>query len=136
MPVRRPLLTALLALTPLLLPGQPQQKMNQTAGDAFAAEDKALNEVYQKLRSTFSKNPVFLKNLKAAQRLWLGFRDAQLAMKFPDRPAGFYGSGLAMCKANYLAELTHARTSQLQEWLNPQIEGDVCAGTLAEGDAN
>lgn len=128
-------LICLSASAPALL-AQSQLEMNQAAGNEFAAADKKLNSVYQQILRKYAKNPLFLKYLKTAQRLWVQFRDAQLAMKFPDREPGFYGSVLPMCKSNYLAELTVDRTKQLEEWLKPRTEGDVCSGSLGEFDAD
>ena len=77
----------------------------------------------------------FIKNLKVAQRLWVQFRDAQLAMKFPERGNGYYGSMLPMCKTLYLQELTERRVKELEVWLVKGEEGDVCSGTIGEYEA-
>jgi uncharacterized protein YecT (DUF1311 family) len=106
--------------------------MNQAAGNQYAAADQKLNTVYRQVQQAYGKNPVFLKNLQAAQRIWLKYRDAEVALRFPDRPAGYYGSLLPVCKGNYLTELTEARTRHLAEWLKPAVEGDGCSGTLGE----
>lgn len=116
---------------PFLL-AQSQFEMNQDAGRERKSADDKLNHVFKQIQQKYAKNPVFLKNLKSAQRIWLQFRDAQLAMKFPDRSPGYYGSVLPMCQANYLRDLTIARTKELEEWLKPNVEGDCCAGTLGE----
>jgi uncharacterized protein YecT (DUF1311 family) len=111
---------------------QTQAAMNNDAGKAYKEADKKLNEVYQKILKQYSANALFIKKMKAAQKIWLQFRDAQLEMKYPEREAGYYGSMLPLCKANYLEELTKARTKQLEEWLNNPEEGDACAGTVGE----
>ena len=111
---------------------QSQLEMNQNASSAYKASDKKLNEVYQKILKLYSKNDLFIKNLKTAQRIWLQYRDAQIEMKYPKRGEGYYGSILPMCKANYLEELTNIRVKQLEEWLNKPAEGDACGGTVGE----
>jgi uncharacterized protein YecT (DUF1311 family) len=88
--------------------------------------------VYQKILVRYAKNPLFIRNLKESQRLWVRFRDAQLAMKYPERGAGYYGSVLPMCKSNYLNELTEQRVRELEAWLAQPGEGDVCNGTIGE----
>jgi uncharacterized protein YecT (DUF1311 family) len=112
--------------------GQTQAEMNQEADDKYSQETNKLNSVYHELLKKYSKDTKFIINLKIAQRKWIDFRDAQLAMKFPKRSIGFYGSVLPMCKSYYLAELAQARTKQLDEWLVPYVEGDVCAGTIGK----
>jgi uncharacterized protein YecT (DUF1311 family) len=109
---------------------QTQNEMNgQTAGE-FQAADRQLNSVYQKILTDYADDKVFLASLKEAQRCWIAFRDAQLKMKYPDREPGHYGSIQPVCAANYLAELTRARTAALEVWLAGVEEGDVCAGTV------
>jgi uncharacterized protein YecT (DUF1311 family) len=91
-----------------------------------------LNEVYQKIFKLYSENELFIKNLKIAQKLWIQFRDAQLAAMYPERDGGYYGSVLPMCEAIYLKKLTEARIKELEQWLDDREEGDVCNGTIGE----
>lgn len=56
------------------------------------------------------------------------FRDAELKVKYPDRPAGYYGSIQPLCQYACLTELTAARTATLKQWLAGTEEGDMCAG--------
>ena len=114
---------------------QTQSDMNQESGVSYKQVDARLNKVYQDILKLYSKNPLFIKNLKVAQRLWLQFRDAQLAMKFPERGNGYYGSVLPMCKTLYLQELTERRVKELEVWLVKGEEGDVCSGTIGEYEA-
>ena len=71
---------------------QTQAEMNKTAGDNYAKADKQLNNIYKKIISDYKNDAVFIKNFKVAQRLWLQFRDAELKARYPERPAGYYGS--------------------------------------------
>lgn len=111
---------------------QTQSELNDEASGAYKQADQKLNEVYQKILKLYSKNALFIKNMKAAQKLWIQFRDAQLAMLYPERSQGYYGSDLPLCQENYLAQLTNARVKELEEWLKPPSEGDVCSGTIGE----
>lgn len=111
---------------------QSQMEMNQNASNANNDADKKLNAVYQKILKLYSKNDLFVKNFKTAQKFWLQYREAQIEMKYPKRSKGYYGSVLPMCQANYLEELTNIRVKQLEVWLNKPIEGDVCLGTVGE----
>ena len=104
--------------------------MNATAFQEYKKADKELNTVYIKILSDYKGDMAFIKNLKASQRLWLQFRDAELKAKYPDRPAGYYGSVLPSCKAGYLAQLTNERIKTLQVWIDGIPEGDVCAGSV------
>jgi uncharacterized protein YecT (DUF1311 family) len=106
--------------------------MNQDAGKIYKEADKKLNDTYQKIIRLYSKNILFIKNFKTAQKIWVQFRDAQLAMKYPERSQGYYGSIHPMCQAYYLAELTNKRVKELEEWLGQHADGDDCAGTVGE----
>jgi DNA phosphorothioation-dependent restriction protein DptG len=111
---------------------QKQSDMSEESGVSYNNVDARLNNVYQQILKLYGKNPLFIKNLKVAQRLWVQFRDAQLAMKFPERGNGYYGSVLPMCQAIYLKELTERRVAELEVWLVKREEGDVCNGTIGE----
>ncbi|WP_295446594.1 lysozyme inhibitor LprI family protein [uncultured Thiodictyon sp.] len=131
--MRALLLCAVLLLAPTAtLVAQTQFEMNQGSSEEYQSADRKLTTAYQRILRKYAKNPVFLKNLKSAQRRWIQWRDAELAMKFPERETGFYGSMLPMCQAGYLTELTVTRTKQLEAWLKPSAEGDGCAGSLGD----
>ena len=109
---------------------QTQFEMNQEAGDAFAKADKELNMIYKKILFEYKSDTAFIKNLKASQRIWITFRNAELKMKFPDRERGWYGSMHPMCVSGYLENLTRARIKTLTEWLQGSEEGEGCGGSI------
>lgn len=107
---------------------QSQGQMNADAYAAYKKADKQLNTVYQLILRQYSRKTVFLKNLKAAQRLWVQLRDADVAAKFPQ--GGSYGSVEPMCRAACLETYTLNRTKFLKVWLDGIPEGDVCSGSV------
>ena len=109
---------------------QTQLKMNQESGDSFAKADKELNVIYKKILLEYKSDTAFIKNLKASQRIWITFRDAELKMKFPDREPGWYGSIQPMCESGYLEKLTRARIKTLTEWLQGVAESEGCGGSI------
>lgn len=102
----------------------------QNDNDANAKAEKQINVVYQKILKEYSQDKEFIKNLKAAQRLWIQFRDAEIVAKYPNRPIGYYGSAHAMCVSNLRAQLTNDRIKTLSVWLVGIQEGDVCSGSV------
>ena len=122
--------TILLSLFFFCSYAQTQTDMDQTESNELTKADKKLNAVYQKIISDYRKDAVFIKNLKASQRLWIQFRDVELKMKYPDRPAGYYGSVQPICQSVYLAQLTNDRIKDLQVWIDGIPEGDACAGSV------
>jgi uncharacterized protein YecT (DUF1311 family) len=109
---------------------QTQFEMNKESGDSFAKADKELNVIYKKILLEYKSDTAFIKNLKASQRIWITFRDAELKMKFPDREPGWYGSIQPMCESGYLEKLTRARIKTLTEWLQGVAEGEGCGGSI------
>jgi len=107
---------------------QSQATMNQDAGAAYQKADKELNDVYQRILKEYREDTVFIDKLKDAQRLWVQFRDAEVAMKYPDTKN--YRSAVPMCWNLYLTELTKERTKKLNVWITGIEEGDVCAGSV------
>jgi uncharacterized protein YecT (DUF1311 family) len=111
---------------------QTQREMNDDAMTTYKKTDKKLNEVYQEIMTKYKAKTNFIKCLKNAQGLWVQFRDAQLAMKYPEQEPGHYGSVLPMCQESYLTELTETRIKELQAWLAEHKEGDVCNGSVGD----
>jgi uncharacterized protein YecT (DUF1311 family) len=106
---------------------QTQLELNKKAQDDFSKADNELNIVFKKISTEYKDDTLFIKNLKAAQKIWIQFRDAEMKMKFPD--ANEYGSVLPMCWSMYKEQLTRDRIKTLNEWLNGVPEGDVCSGS-------
>ena len=109
---------------------QTQAEMNKEAYTLFNNADDELNEVYQKILAEYKTDTLFIENLKASQRIWIKFRDAELKMKFPEYSDRIYGSIHPTCRAFYLLELTKTRIETLKEWI-VGIDGlDACNGSV------
>jgi uncharacterized protein YecT (DUF1311 family) len=109
---------------------QSQSEMNMEARADYQKVDKGLNSTYKKILQEYKSDTAFIKNLKAAQNIWIKFRDAELKMKYPDRAPGYYGSIQPVCFYNYLEELTKKRDQDLRIWLTGIEEGDACSGSV------
>jgi uncharacterized protein YecT (DUF1311 family) len=108
---------------------QTQLEMNEAEHKNFLKADKELNQVYQQILKVYKSDTAFIKNLKASQRLWVQFRDAELSMMYPDRNPGYYGSIHPMCWSIYKTELTNERIEKLRKWLNSEKEEESCSIT-------
>lgn len=111
---------------------QTQAEMNRDAYALYQKADQELNSVYKQILAKYKADTAFIANLKASQRIWVTFRDAELNMKYPERPPGYYGSIHALCRAMYLEELTQVRAEKLREWLAESEEIDGCGGSVQE----
>ncbi|MCY7353942.1 MAG: DUF1311 domain-containing protein [Lysobacter sp.] len=110
---------------------QTQEDMNACAGSELVAADRELNTVYQQVMRMHAKDKNFIQKLRAAQRAWLVFRDAELAARYPDPNAmAAYGSVHVVCTAGLKSQLTRTRITQLRMWLDGIAEGDICTGSL------
>ncbi len=111
-----------------------QVEMNSCAGKEYAAADAELNRVYGGILEKYKEDPKFIAKLRASQRAWLKYRDAEFEAKFPHgderKSTHYYGSVFPMCAAQYRAQLTRERIVKLREWLDGTEEGDVCAGSV------
>ncbi|HUA78945.1 MAG TPA: lysozyme inhibitor LprI family protein [Dyella sp.] len=107
---------------------QSQADMASCAVQSLNAADKELNQVYQQVLKKHAANKAFVAKLKAAQKAWLAFRDAELAARFPEGKSQ-YASAYPMCADGEVETLTRQRTEQLRQWLRGAQEGDVCAGS-------
>lgn len=104
--------------------------MNIMQYESYKKTDKKLNEVYQAILKAYKSDTEFLKNLRASQRIWITFRDAEVKVKFPDRAEGYYGTIHPLCVSLYREELTLDRISTLSQWLKGTEEGDGCSGSI------
>lgn len=110
-----------------------QLELNFCAATEFERADKELNAVYKEILSRYQNSPTFLKNLKAAQRAWLAFRDAEMKMLYPLSVEN-YGSSFPMCHAAAETAITMERVKTLRKWLGPFTEGDICEGSIGNFD--
>ncbi|HEV7252330.1 MAG TPA: lysozyme inhibitor LprI family protein [Mesorhizobium sp.] len=107
-----------------------QMDMNICAGEDFSKADEALNAVYRKVMAAMRDTDAELKEmspdlvgaadaLKKAQRAWIDYRDGHCEL------AGFEargGSMEPMLISGCMAELTQARTKELQALLGDDSE--------------
>ncbi|WP_304898417.1 lysozyme inhibitor LprI family protein [Methylicorpusculum sp.] len=109
---------------------QTQLDINHCGSLDFQSADKELNAVYKAVLEQHKTNIKFLEKLKAAQRAWLKWRDAEMEAVYPEKDApSYYGSSFPACRNTQLSNLTQERTKQLQKWLDGVEEGDVCSGS-------
>jgi uncharacterized protein YecT (DUF1311 family) len=115
--------------------GQTQSEMNQEAFSHYKEKDAELNLVYSKILKEYGNQKDFIIHLKKAQNIWIQFRDAEMAMRFPKEDKLLhYGSVYPMCRSYILAEMTEQRTNKLKIWLDGIEEGEVCLGTIKMKD--
>ena len=108
-----------------------QLDVNACAGEQFAAADAELNRVYKAILEKYKGDALFIEKLRAVQRAWLAYRDAEIEAKYPHaKDPHVYGSSLGMCDPLYRAQLTQERIKKLREWLDGSEEGDVCSGSV------
>jgi uncharacterized protein YecT (DUF1311 family) len=104
-------------LFPMNLRAQSQHEMNQQAYDAFEKADKELNQIYAKVQAKLDKEGK--EKLKAAQRAWVAFRDAQAEL---DADIMRGGSAAPMLSAGSKTQSTRKRVEELKEFLK-QLDG-------------
>lgn len=115
------------------LSAQTQYDLNSAAAESYHKADQELNTVYKQIIREYAGDSVFVSALKASQRVWVNFRDAELKMKFPPREEGFYGSMHSMCVSSYLEQLTTERVLTLRQWLDGvDDEGDCTSSVRAK----
>ena len=91
--------------------------MNEAEHKKTIKADQELNQVYHAVLNEYKSDTAFIKSLKASQKVWVQFRDAEMKIMYPDREPGYYGSIHPMCWSMYKTELTKERTKKLRRWL-------------------
>ncbi|GGY77866.1 lysozyme inhibitor LprI family protein [Pseudoduganella plicata] len=101
-------------------PSGGQQELNACAADDFRKADKELNATWQALLRKEADDKVFIAKLRAAQKAWLAFRDAELEAHFAcdsDNPRMCWGSMEGMSFMMRKKDLTQQRTKMLKDML-------------------
>ncbi len=116
------LMVALLVLSATAARAQTQTEMNVGADRGLRAADAGLNLVYRALVA--KARPAGKAKLRAAQRSWLAYRDAQCAFE----TIGTAGGSIhPMVLSGCLEKLTRDQTARLNAQLHCQ-EGDLSCG--------
>ena len=97
-----------------------QAELNQCSLDEYTAADKKLNQTWKKLTLKFKNDKTAITKLKAAQKAWIVFRDAEIEATFAcdagDQTC--WGSMEPMLRNGELTALTLARTQRLQKYID------------------
>jgi len=101
-----------------------QRDLNECSGAEFRKADAELNRVYTALMEKLKNDAVATENLKASERAWINFRDAQMKALHPHPDEE--GSVHSMCWSLEMTELTVQRKEMLKRMLDPE-DGDVCS---------
>lgn len=110
---------------------QTQAAMNREACDRYASADTEMNTIYRRVLREYRTDARFVRNMRAAQRAWLAYRNAHLAALYPAADTQReYGSVYPVCRCTALMEATRRRTEELRRWTTGAAEGDVCAGSI------
>lgn len=102
-------------------PDGNQAEMNQCAADDYAAADKKLNTTWKKLMAQFKDDKTATAKLKAAQKAWIAFRDAEIAAQFACDEGDVrvcWGSMYPMLVNGELQAMTETRTERLQKYID------------------
>jgi uncharacterized protein YecT (DUF1311 family) len=126
----RTLLIALAVLHSALSFAQTQAEMTLDARKKLEKAEGELNLLTDQIMQEYRDDTVFVRNFRASQKLWLQFRKTELLMKYPQRDPSYYGSSFSMCVNLYLEELTRERIRKLTSWIEPDQDGDMCAGSV------
>jgi uncharacterized protein YecT (DUF1311 family) len=102
-------------------PDESQAGLNQCAADAYKKADAALNAAYKQVMARLKDSEDAAKSLVAAQRAWIGYRDAECDFMSSGVEGG---SARPMIAAQCLEQLTTQRADELKALLNCE-EGDL-----------
>lgn len=109
-------------------PDESQAGLNQCAGDAYKKADAALNAAYKQVMARLKDSEDAAKSLVAAQRAWIGYRDAECDFMSSGVEGG---SARPMIVAQCLEQETTRRTDDLKALLNCE-EGDLSCPVPAQ----
>lgn len=111
-----------------------QYDLNQCAGKAAEAVDRELNATYQAVLRKWQHYPAVVAKLRASQRAWLAYRDADVESRFAYETldASHRGTILPFAELVYRAGLEQERTERLCVYLRGLAEGEVERASCTE----
>lgn len=113
---------------------QTQYDINTCSQDAARNTRNELQALFQAVLAKYRDDPHQQARLRAAQRAWTRYRDAEFAAVYPHAGEANYATAYAAtCTARLNLALMRARIARLRLWLRGGIEGDLCAGALRAG---
>jgi uncharacterized protein YecT (DUF1311 family) len=107
-----------------------EQEDAANAYSAYKKSEEELEQIYNQILVENKDDTVFVNRTKAAQRIWLLFRDAEMAMKFPDPHFIGNRSVRSLCLFHNLKGLTDERIRTLRQWTEGTEDEDVCSGSI------
>lgn len=106
-----------------------QLDINECAAAEATAADAELNAVYRQVMQQLQGQQVAIDKLRAAQRLWIPLRDADIEARYPvgkdENPRVLYGSVYPMLYSSNKAALTRQRTQWLRATFLDRAEGEL-----------
>jgi len=98
-----------------------QMTLNECANNDYKKSDAELNKLYKEIRNRLNQQPDTAKQLVAAQRAWIVFRDAECDFAtFNSKDGSAYAMLVNMCRDG----LTQARIKDFKAYLACE-EGDL-----------
>lgn len=95
-----------------------QLQMNMLSQQGYIKADKELNKIYKQIMKKYAKDKLFIKKLKASQRLWIKLKDANLEAVFPEQNKRLnYGSIYPLSRDSALEIYTLERIRFLKQFL-------------------
>jgi len=112
-------------------PEGTQAHMNEVSCDHLSAAQKRMQSRLAAIRKRYASDTAFLVKFEAAQRAWQRYADAELDAYYPSANThpGEYGSVFTACFCEENAGLILARVKELEVWLAPEEDGNVCKGS-------
>jgi uncharacterized protein YecT (DUF1311 family) len=95
----------------------PKKNEQEYPLETYRLADRKLNAVYKELLTIKKSDSVFVQNLRKAERLWMQYRDAQLASRFLEHPSITAETASTKEELLFLVTLTQKRTQELQDLL-------------------
>ncbi len=98
-----------------------QAELNVCAYEDYQAADKKLNDTWKSLMTKYKAEKTATAKLKAAQKAWIAFRDAEMDAMFAceeDDVQTCWGSMYPLLLNSELQTMTEARTQQLQKYID------------------
>ncbi|MCR5562064.1 MAG: DUF1311 domain-containing protein [Desulfovibrio sp.] len=105
--------------------------IEEGSSELYELQDRTLNDNYRRIFKLYADDPVFLKKLKASQRAWLKFRDAELEALFPHAgEAGADSADIERGRLIWMGRLAEERAMQLARWIQGAKEDDPARGSI------
>lgn len=95
--------------------------------------DLKMLKIIDDIRDRYKTEDTFLKRFENSQIYWIQYKDRHVRALYPGKKEDYkklYGTEYNNCKCKEWVRLTKLRIEEIERWIKPKAEGDLCPSSI------